>query len=171
MLDINLNLLNKSTKAEIAATIKYIKIANRIILFFIIISITTLILFIGQQYLTRKNEQLNKITVPIKQKTEITKINENINQLIQIQKDYIKWSRVLKNFFELTPPGIKLQTVQFDRENGIIQINGFAKTRKAFLEYKDKLKDSDMTGKINSPIANLLHRKNFNFNLSAELKL
>jgi Tfp pilus assembly protein PilN len=171
MLTINLNLLRKSTKAEIAATIKYIKIANHIILLLIILSAATIILFLSQKSLIEKTKELNEITTPPEQKTIIAQINKNIGQLAQVQKDYIKWSRVLKNFFELTPPGIKLQSVRFDKENNIIYISGNAEKRDNFLKYKENLERADMIDKINSPISNLLHRTSFNFNLTAELKL
>lgn len=171
MASINLNLLNKSTKAEIASTIKYIKIANKIILLFIVLSLATLILFISERCLIEKTQNLNELNPDKKQKTVITEINKNIAQLAQVQKNYIKWSRVLKNFLELTPTGIKLQSVQFDKENNVIYINGYAQKRENFLKYKENLERADMVGKIDSPISNLLHRQNFTFSLKAELKL
>ncbi len=171
MAEINLNLLNKKERKEIISTIKYIKLINSLIFILVILTIMSLILLGTKKYINNKISGLEQMGHQQNQSEEINLINQKIKQLKNIQKDYIKWSRLLKNFFELTPGGIKLTSVDFDKEQNKIYINGHATTRQSFLEYKRNLQNADMIKNIDSPITNLLHEADFNFKLTGELKL
>ncbi len=167
----NLNLLQNNTKKQITRTIYYIQIVNNIIFLSIILTIISIILFANKSYLNFKISNLAKITTASEENKKITDINNTMHQVNVVQQDYVKWSRILINFFELIPDDIKIQSLTFDKNKKTMSLSGHANNRSSFLKLKNNLDDSNLITKINSPISNLLHQADFNFNLSAELKL
>ncbi len=167
----NLNLLPNATKRQIIKTIHYIQIVNNIIFLAIILTVISIILFANKSYLNFKMNKLSNITAVSEENKKISSINNTIQQINLVQQDYVKWSKILVDFFNLIPAGNQIQSLTFDKNKKILLLNGHANNRKAFLKLKNNLENFDLITKINSPISNLLHQTDFNFTLSAELKL
>ena len=165
----NLNLLPKTIKKQIILKIRYIQITDNAILLSLVITFIAISLFSAQLILNNKTRKLKIIDNTSTESQKIAQINKSISSVITVQKNYVKWSSLLKQFFELIPPGVKMQTINFDNQNKIIKLNGHAENRDDFLQLKKALEDSSLIKKVESPISNLLHQTDFNFTLTAKL--
>jgi len=129
------------------------------------------LLFGGQTYLNYRVEKLEKIDAATTYDNEISRINRQINQVELIQKDYVKWSRVLTNLLSIIPEGNTIGGLRLDQKNKKMVIYGNSKTRDDFLKIKDALEKSDLIADLESPISNILSQKNISFSLEATLNL
>jgi len=166
-----LNLLQNSAKRQLETTTCYIQVINGVVFLSIILTVISIILFASKSYLNFKTSQLTETAITSTENQSITKINNVIYQVDVIQRDYIKWSRVLINFFNLIPENNQIKNLSFNKADKLMTLSGHADSRDAFLELKNNLENSDLITEVDSPISNLLHQDDFNFSLSAKLKL
>jgi Tfp pilus assembly protein PilN len=167
---INLNLLPRETKRELNKNIQSIELANNIILLTITVFLVVVLLVVANNYLGYKMSKINVAVEAGSEEKEINALNSQMSQLEVIQRDYVKWSRVLKNLFKLIPEGNTLEKVFLDKDSGQIEITGFSEQRQNFLALKESLEKSDLFSEIQSPITNILKRDAINFSLKAKFK-
>ncbi len=165
----NLNLLPNPIKKQTIARIRYIQMADGAILLFLTVVLTAIALFGAQVILNNKKHKLEIINNNNLESQKIIQVNDLISNVAVIQKKYVKWSKLLKQFFILVPSGITIQHVNFNSDQKEISIDGHAETRDKFLKFKKALEESNLIKKVNSPISNLLHQVDFNFTLTAKL--
>jgi len=168
---VDLNLMNHSKKKEIARDIRMILVINNLGIVVLAIIVAAALLFAGQFYLNYKVNQLERVDAATTYDNEITRINKKINQVELIQKDYVKWSRVLTNLLTIIPGGNTINGLRLDAGNNKLVIYGEAGTRDDFLKLKEALEGSDLISNLDSPISNILHQQDIKFTLEATLNL
>lgn len=168
---IKLNLLNENQKRMISENIKLINVINNFIFLALILISGGLLTMAGEQYLKYSAKPLEETTISTPLDLDIAKTNEKIKQMEAIQKDYVKWSRVLLNFIKSVPENNTLSRVNFDKTNQKIFINGLAEKRDDFLKLEETMKKIEYISEISSPISNLLKRDNISFSIEAKLNL
>ena len=168
---INLNLLPFSTKRQIAKDIRWIGLANNLILIAGTLLVVSILLTAGHKYLGCQTQQIERISTSGQEEAQVQEINDKMKQVEVIQRDYVKWSRVISNFLKLIPDGNSLHNLQFDQEKQAIFITGLAQTRDDFLNLQTKLEESDLITEIKFPISNLLYQTDINFTLEGKLNL
>ncbi|MFH0929885.1 MAG: PilN domain-containing protein [Candidatus Moraniibacteriota bacterium] len=91
--------------------------------------------------------------------------NGQIAALAKISSTVPNWARVLVRISEICPSDVRIK--QFSAEGGQIKISGFSKTREAFLDFQDKLKNEGFQFPID--ISNLVASKDFDFDLEPNI--
>ena len=168
---INLNLLPFSTKRQIAKNIHWIRLTNNFVLIAGVLLVLSILLAAGQKYLDYQTKRIEQINTGNQEEAQVQMINNKMEEVEVVQRDYVKWSRVISNFLQLIPNGNSLHNLQFDKEGQTIFITGLAQTRDDFLNLQTKLEESDLITKIKFPISNLLYQTNINFTLEGQLNL
>jgi Tfp pilus assembly protein PilN len=168
---IRLNLLPNSTKRQIAKDIRQIGLINNTIVITIVLVLISIAMLASQRYLSYKTESINQVEEASSQELSVSQINRTIAEVRVMQQDYVKWSRIIQNFLVLIPENNKLHGLKFDKTNRKLYIQGLATTREAFLDLEENLEASDLVIDLKSPISNLLHQVDINFNLEATLNL
>ena len=168
---IKLNLLGDKRKHEIKKNAKLIYLINNLSFLTVALAVSGILLLSGQQYLKRTAQDLEEVTTYTSLDKDIAEANRTINQLESIQKDYIKWSRVLFDFVQNIPIGNRINRVNFNKNNQKIVLNGFAERRENFLKLEEALEKMEYASDITSPISNLLKQSDISFSLEAKLNL
>jgi hypothetical protein len=127
----------------------------------------------------------------------IKKINEEIKLVDQFQALHINWSKVLLEISRLTPDDVFINQLEIQNKDNLdlkkempsnntakttkiilpklkektVQIQGLAKTREAFLNFKQNLTDSPLFSGLESPFSNLLKEEDIKFTINAQINL
>ncbi|OIO16606.1 hypothetical protein COV56_01580 [Candidatus Kuenenbacteria bacterium CG11_big_fil_rev_8_21_14_0_20_37_9] len=168
---INLNLINNEKKKKISRDIHCIMIINGLAMLGLTIGIISILLYASNSYLGHKIDEMEKIGSKTSINSEIVAINQEMQHIDAVQKNFTKWSRVITNLMSIIPEGNTLHRANLDKKNNKIVINGLSKTRDTFLKLKEALEKSDLITDLNSPISNILYQTDINFTLEAKLNL
>jgi hypothetical protein len=87
--------------------------------------------------------------------------NNQVAALAKISSTVPNWARVLARASELCPSDVRIK--RLSAEGNQIKISGFSKTRDAFLDFQDKLKNEGFQFSVD--ISNLVASNNFDFDL------
>lgn len=88
-----------------------------------------------------------------------------IAALAKISSNIPNWARVLARISELCPSDVGIK--KLSAEGNQIKISGFSKTREAFLDFQDKLKNEGFEFPVD--ISNLVASKDFDFDLEPNI--
>ncbi len=102
----------------------------------------------------------------------VTGLNTNIS-IINSLNNKISLQAVLDLIMAYKIDGIRIQSPNFDNsgsENQGVTIKGQFTSRKVFLDYVEKLKQSTQVVSVNSPVDNLIKEKAGSFSLELKLK-
>lgn len=158
------------TKKKIKQKTIILELINGAILLTLAIIIATTAMIAAEKYLQHRLNIIGKKEAPAEE-IRVENINAKMRQLAQTQDGYIKWSAVLKTLIALVPEGVKLNSLELDKNSGRLQMAGQANNRADYLNLENKLKDSIWVEKVNAPVANLLRQDDLAFTLEAFLKL
>lgn len=173
-----LNLLPPTKKEEVRYKKIFISV-KRLISGVALLLVVVIIILYGTQIILKDN--LNKIENRVDQAQEVTErlsipiiqvtkdFNQTLKDIEDIQKYYVKWTGVLKQFNQLVPDNIQLTFLSFKLENRQVEIKGRAPNRSVFLDFKNNLENSNILTDLHSPISNLLTRENVEFEFTAKL--
>lgn len=103
-----------------------------------------------------KENQLEKI---------FQETNSQVAKLSKISSSIPNWARVLARISELCPEDIRVKQLSADGSH--LKISGFSKTRDAFLDFQDKLKNEGFQFSID--ISNLVVSNDFDFDLEVDI--
>ena len=170
------NLLPKDAQKEI----KIERITSRLLNLFlwVLISLGILIVLIvaARIYLAseknRVSEQivLQKLVVSQEEnkeiKDELTEFNTHLSNLVKFENSHAYWSEVLIVFARLLPADMAIDTLSAEREDGQINVSGFASTRDSVLALRRNLLDSEFFEDVNFPLSNLIKPEDVNFRYS-----
>lgn len=102
---------------------------------------------------------------------EAEKILGEINTISQkIQKsskEIPHWSKVIAKISEICPRDLKITSIHAEKEH--LKLSGFSKTREAFLEFQESLRQDGFVNLV-SPVSNLVSPKDFNFSVEVDLE-
>ena len=95
----------------------------------------------------------------------LTSVNALSQKIKKTSDEIPHWSKIFVNLSRFTPVEIKLTLVDVEKEH--IKINGFSKTREAFLEFQKKLEEGEFKN-LKSPESNFVSQKDFIFEVEAD---
>jgi len=168
---IELNLLPRAIKKQIIKKTRYVAMVNNALILTAIFLIASALMLASQKYIAHELKMISENNGQMTQPGGIGEINNLMSEASAVQKDFVKWSGILNNFLALLPAGNTIQSINLDRAQGTMTMNGWAKTRDDFLQLKANLENSPMLSEIESPISNLLHRADVDFTMRAKLNL
>jgi len=176
---INLNLLSLKDKEKIKIEKNFLLIKNVVFvvslaLAIIIVSLlsTRIILniYIKDFDKTIENEEILLSSTKRASLEKSTKdLNSQLNTIESIQKEYVKWSNLLTELTKIVPGGVKINSLELNKNNKKVNITGVSINREVLLEFQNNLKNSNYFTNITSPISNLLVRENVEFQFTGEL--
>lgn len=176
---INLNLLSTKEKDRIKLKKNFLLTKNVIFvislaLIIIIISLlsTRIILNIYAKDFekTLENEKnLLSTTKRASLEKSTKELNTQLNMISYIQKEYVKWSKILIDSAKVVPNGVKINSLELNKNNKKVTILGLAKNREVLLEFQNNLKNLNYFANITSPLSNLLTKENIEFQFTGEL--
>ncbi|MBI4652683.1 hypothetical protein HY750_00285 [Candidatus Kuenenbacteria bacterium] len=123
---------------------------------------TNLVKTIDERIFVLKNNHQNP-----NQKIKI--INQSFDEINNIQKKFISWSKILIYFNQIVPPDIKIYSFKNINDSTEIQIIAIAKTRETLLKFQENLKNNPAFFQIEFPFLNLISKKDINFQLKFKL--
>ena len=101
---------------------------------------------------------------------EIRKINQTDRNIVNAGKTFHPIASELIGLAEITPPGIKLSSLNLDRPNLKLILSGMAKNRDDLLGYQERIKKVLWVDKIETPTSQLFQKENINFEFSITIK-
>jgi len=105
---------------------------------------------------TGKENQLEKV---------FQDTNRQVINLSKVSSNIPNWARVLARTSELCPNDVRIK--QLSAQDSHLKISGFSKTRDAFLDFQDKLKNEGFQFSID--ISNLVASEDFDFDLEIDI--
>ncbi|MBU0722273.1 hypothetical protein KKA93_02345 [Patescibacteria group bacterium] len=173
---LTLNLISEELKKEIKLRRFYLFI-KKIYLTLIIITIVAAIILLAAKTIlqTKFNDIVGQTTLVTKNNQnyniKIIDINNRINFIEKVQKDFIPWSNLLKTVANITSNDIGLNYLQINSVEQTIKIKGKAGMRESLLDFKQKMEATTIFKDIDLPIKNILEKENINFEISAKINL
>lgn len=173
---LTINLISQHLKSEVKLrhVYSFIKRVNYIIIFLIFIASASL--YAGKHFLI---ENFNRITDEnaVIAKTgqgyndKVRGINSKIRSVGLIQDDYMPWSHLLKNLAEKSAAGVTFSSLQIDKQNQSVRINGHAPYRSGLLGFKEALEADAIFRDIEFPLKNILEKEDINFEIRAKFDI
>jgi len=123
-----------------------------------------------KQQVAQLQSQVNK-----QQNTEIKAKIEAVNNLVSdylnLAKSSPHWSKVIKAFAPLPPPGIKISRFSIDPGQKMVAISGLSPTRElVILLYNNILQDTDDFYGIDYPLENVVNPVNVSFHFTFKIQ-
>lgn len=171
-----LNLLPETQQRTVAHTLILLAIQRLAAVIFIVASglaiilLTARIILLHQfQAIAVESTFMTSNRVPSLQR-EVTQINEILNHLDAIQKNFHLTTPLIADLAARTPPTITLTRFHIEHGTQHITIEGMAETREALLAYVTQLKASPYLEQILNPLRNIVQAENENFVINAIVK-
>lgn len=173
---ITLNLIPPEQKKDLKQKRIYVTIKELVMLVLLFTSLVAILLLAAKSVLEEQLSYLiekNAATIQVGQATnrQIFAINQKINAVEKIQKDFKKWSVFFDQLAQLTPSRISYSLAKVYRQEGLVELQGTAKTRNDLIQLQKNLENSPLFKKINLPLSDLLAKENSSFSLRAEIDL
>jgi len=173
---IKLNLISAQLKNKIELKRLYAFIKKMNYSFLILTMLVTVILLSAKIILQYKFDQTVAATSLVTKSgrsysTKVREINQKINFITQIQKEFINWSRVITDLAKQTTNDIVLYSIKINGESSDLAIRGHANQRDDLLNLKSSLEADKILGPIELPLENILLKEDINFEIKTKLKL
>lgn len=173
---LRLNLVSKELREEIKSHHIYILI-KKMCMIIIIVSLFVSIILIVSKIILQNNfnrivDQMTLVTSSTSSYNEkINIINSKINSIKQIQSSYIPFSYLIENLLIIVPENIMYSLIQININDQKLEIRGSAKNRDDLLALKKGLEETGIFTNIESPIQNILQKKDINFQINANINI
>lgn len=95
-------------------------------------------------------------------------INQRIERIDQIQKKQIYWSQILEKLAQITPNGVRLESLE--TSDNQVQMSGYAQTRDLIVSFQQILQQESQFIEIDSPLSNFVKQKDLDFYFSFKIK-
>lgn len=171
---IRLNLLSEKSKQEVRQQRLFVLFLKTELILTLLIIAGGAIFFTAEKMLSASVLKLSGETSRIIKVSgdtyglEVKKINESLAAVSDIQKDFIPYSRLLKNISALTPDGVSLTYLKINTPTKAIKIRGRAILRENLLALEKNLKNAPCLTKVEIPIADKLKKENIDFDIDLE---
>jgi hypothetical protein len=171
---LTLNIIPPNLKNEIRLKNIYKILKKLFSILIILISVYAIIILISQFILQIHFIQTIYATTLVTKTVEnyskqIRNIDNQLNSISKIQKDYINWSRLVEYIAKNTKNDIKFYQIKINKKDDAVSFIGFAQTRESLMLLKETFENSKYFNNINFPIKNLLEKNNINFEISAHI--
>jgi hypothetical protein len=171
---ININLIPKEQKETLKKVRFYFYLKEAIVLFFLFISIISIILLASYYYLEKQLVE-TKITNILNTTSgedlnhKIISVNKKIKEAENIQKNFSYNHKIVEKFLTLNFNNISLNQIKIYNQQNIIEFSGISKTRSDLLKLKVNLEEQTWINRVDLPIANLIDKENNIFNIKIEI--
>ncbi len=173
---LSLNLVSQKLKEEIKLRHVY-KLLLQINFVLIIATIFIAIIILVAKIILQNN--FNKVvaeTTLIARDSQgrnfkIREINAHLNQVADIQGNFVPWSFVLENIAGYVNNDVVFYLLKLDRETQLIELRGMSGTRQSLLTLKEGIQNSEMFSDIDFPLKNILEKSDIDFIIKAHVNL
>jgi hypothetical protein len=169
---LRLNLVSKELKKEIKLRLIYgmfKKVSGVLIVITVLCAVIILIAkIILQNNFNKVVEETTLLTKNSQQKNiKVREINSKISYIKKMQDDFIPWSFLFEELSLFSEEGIKINSLKINKEDGTISLRGVAEERNGLIKFKEGFEDSDIFLEVESPIKNILEKKDIDFEINA----
>lgn len=172
---INLNIISPEQKKEIKLNAIYDSIrAILVILLLILVFYSAAFIIIKKVMESYYEDTLyessltNKSTEDYNSTSRV--INEKINEIAEIQKDYFKFTDFINFISKNIDDSIQINKLMINRDTNQILISGFAPNRDSLLALKEMIESLDNFSEFNLPMKTLLEKENINFEINTKIE-
>ena len=141
-----------------------------LILIFVLLALNSyfylLITLSSQQKLIDRSQGGSELQEVNQLEEEINQANQKIDQIYNLQSQFIHWTPVIEELIDLTPSGIYFTNFSYQQTANQVQLSGHAKKREDLLQLKKSIESSQYFQEIESPLTNLLKQEDIDFNLN-----
>jgi len=171
----NVNLLPDRKKNNLEKLIRFIFFKEIIEVALLVSAFLAMMLLWGYMILQEHFNDLSTSALSVNREfsrynQEVRKINLTIKSLNFSGKNFYPLTPQLNSFFSDLSKDIKINSFNLDRETGMIDIAGTAKTRQTLLNFQDQLSGYSYLEKVEAPISQLFQKENINFEIRAKTK-
>ena len=121
--------------------------------------------FIGKEIINEQNKIAQTETIKGIEK-KVRTLNAEINNLDKLQQNQSKYYQIIFDISQNLLSGVRVQTLEIEKDTGKITITGFSSTREALLAIKNTLGSSSKYKNIDFPLSNLTYPRDINFKFS-----
>ena len=175
MLRINLLPLQQKKRLELKAFYQNI-ISSGFILFllilFLIVFLAGFLIFLHFKYQAIENRIIVEQSKIIQTETvkgmekKVRELNKELEELEKIQAERSNLYSILDNISQNLLIGVRVYSLEINRNSGMITVTGFSPTRENLLTIKKILENSPNYKNIDFPLSNLANPKDINFKFS-----
>lgn len=172
---LHLNLLETTKREKLERLVKFLFTKN--ILEIILLFVTLIALTLAWAWLTLR-DQSRTILAPTQvtnpeytlYDADVQKINSLVRSIAQAGMGYTTTSEKIFLLMNALPPDIRLNSLDFDRKNNTLTLNGVAKTRDALLQLQEVLRTTPWIDKSSAPTSQLFTASDVAFEIKSTLK-
>lgn len=172
---IKINLLPERKKENLQKLIRFIFFKEMLEVMFLVSSFIAMTMLWGWILLQEQYNYLSQSALLVnkefsKYNQEVRKINFIVKSLNTSNQNWFPLTPKLNELITKLPADIKLSTINLNRESGVFQISGTAKTRDGLLNFQSSLKSYDWLSDFQTPTSQLFEKENISFEFKAKLK-
>ena len=172
---LKLNIISQDLKKQININDLYQRLKKIYIILILLLAVYISFLlaakFLLNMHLNKTVEQGGQITKSTENYNKsVNDINNQLNYVAEIQKNDIRWSKLIALLSQHSNSSVKIYQLDISKNNKLIKINGFSKTRDALLKFKNNLEKSNYFSQIDFPLQNILQKENINFEINLKLE-
>lgn len=167
-----LNLLPKSESQQIRLARVYLLLKREFLLMIALLLILNLTVIFIKVNLNNNLLAVDQALSAAKEKhkpliTESQNLKARVENFQTIQAGFVVKSGEIRQLLKLVPPGIKLNSITVDSQNGLF-LDGTYERRADIIAFKNNLADG-FVEKIEFPISNLLKQTNGSFSIKGHI--
>ncbi|MEK9152242.1 MAG: PilN domain-containing protein [Patescibacteria group bacterium] len=175
MLKISLNLLPPQKKDALRQGFLLAYVQTMVFLFFLVAVMVAAVLIPVRIMLKADYDDIVRQTSPEKDEfaaalAEIRDINAFLKRIDGLQTSSVPWSATLRSLTDLAPAGVHLETLAVGAHSAIT-LSGTAETRDDLLTFEERLKSAPFLSKVESPLSNILQKKNVKFEIQVTYRV
>ncbi len=175
MFPIRINVLSVNKKIHLKRLALFTYIKNACALIFSLIAVLAALLLIAQSYFINyqtaltfnKISQKNSFTIDTK---HIARINNQIQTINEVQKQYVLWSPKVHEILSAFPEGVEVNSAIFDADTHTFSLVGVAKDRETLSQVEKAIKALPSLETVTIPEGELTRKEDIPFTVSATLK-
>ncbi len=175
MFPVRINVLSDTKKTHLKRLALFTYLKTSCALVFSIVAILAAILLIAQSFFI--NYQAALTVSMLSQKNSyhtdtkhIVDINNQIQTVDEIQKQFILWSPRIHEIFNILPEGVEVSSVIFDRDSHTFSLAGVAENRDTLARCEKAVKSLPSLEAVTIPEGELTRKENIPFTITAILK-
>ena len=173
---LTLNLVSKELREDIKSKHIY-NLLKKICLLIITVSIFISIILLSAKIMMQNNfnkivEQTTLVTgTSSSYNQKVNTINSKISSVKNIQNNYIALSYLIESLSKITPNSLSYSMMEINIEEKKMELRGSADDRDDLLAIKKGLGELGVFENIESPIQNILQKKDINFQINANINI
>lgn len=175
MIDIKINLLSPEKKNRLDQLVRYIFIRKLLEIIFIAACLVAIVLMYGWYTIQIQYNAMAESSTLINREfsgynQEIRRLNNTLRQFKNAGADYLPLTEKILEITNSLPDGIKISSLQINRQTGKFLLTGTAKNRDGLIKYQTAIEKITWLVNVETPTSQLFQKDNVNFEIRANLK-